>query len=217
MAKVKICGITNAEDAIKAAEFGADFIGFVFVQNTPRYVLTDDVKLIISKVKEEGYDDIIFTGLFVNAYIDEILNIVKETEISCVQLHGEESNEYCQNIKEADENILIIKTFKVADEIMDIDEKNIDAYEGVDFLLFDTYHPFVSGGTGEKFNLDIIRKEKIDKPFFIAGGLNSKNVEDAVKQAKPYGVDVSSGVEKKKGYKDYNLLKEFIQNAKKNT
>jgi len=182
MVKVKICGITNAEDAIKAAEFGADFIGFVFVQNTPRYVLPDKVRVIISKVKEAGYDDVVFTGLFVNAYIDEILDIVKKTEINCVQLHGEESPEYCQNVKEVSDNLLIIKTFKVADEIMDIDGKNIYAYEDVDFLLFDTYHPFVSGGTGEEFNLDIISKEKIDKPFFIAGGLTSQNIANVIKQ-----------------------------------
>ena len=219
MTKVKICGITNAKDALKAAELGADFLGFIFVPDTPRHILPDVASSIIKRVREAGYEDIIFTGLFIDAEIDKVMDIVNKTGINCLQLHGREVPGYCDKIKKRNEKIKIIKTFKVDDKIMDIDGNNTDDYMQVDFLLFDTYHQVFPGGTGEKFNLDVVDKNKnnFKKLFFIAGGLTSSNVEDAIKQVSPYAVDVSSGVEKEKGYKDHNLLKEFIQNAKKST
>jgi phosphoribosylanthranilate isomerase len=222
MTKVKICGITNLDDAVKACEFGADLLGFIFVKGTPRNAEVDKVKGIVSGLPEELKDKVGKVGLFK----DEDLKKVAETVISCgldhVQLHGDESPDYCGKLKdkiwvEGDIRVKIIKVFKVKEEIMPIGEYSIGDYEKADFFVFDTYHPDIAGGTGKKFNWETLNREKerINKPFFIAGGLNPENVSKAVKTARPYGVDVSSGVEKTPGVKDEKLLKEFIKNAKK--
>ena len=211
MVKVKICGITNLEDAIKACEYGADLLGFVFVKDTPRCVKEDKVKDIILNLPKEYKDKVDRVGLFVNKDIDIIREAVSYCDLNYIQLHGQESPDYCRKLKEKLPERKILKAIKVKS---DMPLKSILDYDAIDFFLFDSFGETVPGGTGKRFNWDLLEGIKFNKPFFLAGGLNPDNVARAVKTVKPYGVDVSSGVEKSPGIKDEIKVKEFIANAK---
>lgn len=217
MVKVKICGLTNVCDALKACESGADLIGFVFVGGTPRKVSPLDVKNILSEVRKVYGEKILSIGLFLNESISNVVEIIGSTGINAVQLHGDETPEYCMKLKEVVSNRLeLIKVFKVFYGEVLCDKHKPQEYDSADYYLFDTFHPGIPGGTGSKFDWDKLSQcDKIfNKPFFVAGGLTPNNVSEAVKKIKPYGVDVSSGVELHVGKKDEKLLKEFILNAK---
>ncbi|MFH1846524.1 MAG: phosphoribosylanthranilate isomerase [Candidatus Omnitrophota bacterium] len=221
MVKVKICGITNKEDALKAVELGADFLGFVFVRDTPRYIEKNTVKDIIDELAKDKKDATAKVGLFKDADKEEVIAAVKECGFDYVQLHGDETPAYCEALKTDLEqkykiSIKILKTFKVSKEILECKGYKPGDYSFVDYFLFDTFHPDVPGGTGERFDAKILagEKENIEKAFFVAGGLRSENVSNIIRAVCPYGVDVSSGVESSPGTKDHNLLKEFITNAK---
>ena len=215
MTKVKICGITNSEDAIKACEYGADLVGFIFVQGTPRAVDIDVVKKILVDIADKQVGK---TGLFKDHDLKKVIEIISGSDLDHAQLHGNETPEYCEELKQsfAGRDKKIIKTFKVKDKILLSGDFGLSAYDMVDYFIFDAYHPEMAGGTGERFNWDVLVKENenIHKPFFLAGGLTAENVSQAVRTVRPYGVDVSSGVEKAPGKKDENFLKEFIENAK---
>ncbi len=213
MVKVKICGITNFEDAEKSCDLGADYLGFIFIKDTPRVVEPDIAKKIIITLADKAGK----VGLFMDEEIDKVLGTAFYCDLDLVQLHGAESPGYCGDLKEAFQregrSVGIIKALKVSDKIVG---PPLEEYTEVDYFVFDTFHPETAGGTGSKFNWDVLNsvKDFIVKPFFLAGGLNPENVADAVKVVNPFGVDVSSGVESQPGRKDENLLKEFIQNAK---
>ena len=213
---VKICGLTNLEDALKAAEYGADLLGFIFVSGTPRAIEKEQAKEIIASLSREVGK----VALFKDEDLEKVADIVSFCGMDYVQLHGNENPGYCKELKSLLEKkygvtVKIIKTFKVAEKVIPHGDYGPADYEEADYLLFDTFHPELAGGTGAGFDKDILTKEKIDKPFFIAGGLTPENVSGAIEKVSPYGVDTSSGVEKEPGKKDENLLKEFIQNAKK--
>jgi len=221
MVKVKICGITNLEDALEAAEYGADLLGFIFVEGTPRFLTRERAKAITAGLDAAGVRAG-RTALFKDEDIDKAAEMIAACGMDHVQLHGEETPDYCVKLKEAlgekyGLEVKIIKTFKVADGIMPHSASGPDDYKEADYFLFDTYHPELAGGSGLSFDRDILAREKenIGKPFFIAGGLTPENVSGAVRAVRPYGVDTSSGVERKPGKKDGDLLKEFIKNAKR--
>ncbi|MFH1877910.1 MAG: phosphoribosylanthranilate isomerase [Candidatus Omnitrophota bacterium] len=221
LVKVKICGLTNVEDACKAVEYGADLLGFIFVPGTPRYVGRDAVRDIVEKCRMLS-DKVLFTGLFRDEELEKVAGTVFECGLNSVQLQGEEPPIFCSGLKKLARKkfnwpLHILKAFKVRNEVMTAGAYSIADYAEVDYFVFDTFHSKASGGTGLVFDWRILREEKnnIYKPFFIAGGLTPENVEDAVKSVCPYGVDVSSGVEKSPGRKDHKRLKEFISNAKK--
>ena len=215
MVKVKICGITNIEDAEKACGYGADFLGFIFVKGTPRYIDPAKADGIVRKVRSR-FNDVGMVGLFK----DEDLLGVKETISSCgldhVQLHGGELPGYCRELKEVT-GTRIIKAFKVDGGILPHGVHGIGDYGDADYFVFDTYHPEVAGGTGIRFDWSALSDldDGMRGRSFIAGGLTPENVAEAVRTVRPYGVDVSSGVEENPGKKDDKLLKEFIENAKK--
>jgi phosphoribosylanthranilate isomerase len=219
MVKVKICGITNIEDALYSCKAGADLLGFVFVSGTKRAVTPEKAKDIIGGLPCGVCDKV---GLFK----DEALDKVSECAVFCgldhVQLHGDESPLYCAGLKRSlnakGSKARIIKTFKIGAPGAPASFEN-DLYPEAEIYLFDTFHAVLPGGTGDVFDWEILRRTKIGKPFFLAGGLTPENVARAVLTAKPYGVDVSSGVEASPGKKDLRKIKEFIDNAKspKNT
>lgn len=212
MVKVKICGVTNEADARMALESGADLLGFIFIEGTPRAVEKETVREIVSALgAAEG-----ITGLFRDESVDVVAETVRYCGMDYVQLHGKESPEYCRALKEY-VPVKVIKAFKVADSVLPHDSYSFKDYESVEYFVFDTFHPDISGGTGSRFDWKVIKdiREDIPRPFFVAGGLDPYNVGDAVKEVRPYGVDVSSGVEAVPGKKDSKLLKEFIENAKK--
>ena len=220
--KVKICGVTNLEDAAAACAFGADLLGFIFVGNTPRAVCKETARKVILGLEEAARRGAGMVGLFKDAEKEEVAEAVSFCGFDFIQLHGSEPPGYCTQLKEllgrrGAGKAKIMKVFKVGEEILPSGGHVHGDYADVDYLVFDTFHPDLAGGTGAAFNWEVIARERggLKKPFFIAGGLSPENVAAAVKAARPYGVDVSSGVETSPGKKDKDLLKEFITNAKK--
>jgi phosphoribosylanthranilate isomerase len=222
MTKVKICGITNSDDAVKACELGADLLGFIFVEGTPRCTDPDTVKNIITDLPAQFKEKVGMVGLFKDEKFERIIETFLYCDLDYIQLHGMEFPDDCQMLKQLMSgqsmvDVKILKVFKVDKKILPQGKFDLEDYESVDYFVFDTFHPEIAGGTGKQFDWEALKKEKdrIKKDFFIAGGLDPKNVSEAVKAVHPYGVDVSSGVESSPGKKDEKLLKEFIENAKK--
>lgn len=201
MGRVKICGITNIEDAVAAAEYGADAIGFVFQPKSPRAITPETAKNIVSALPPF----ITTIGVFVNESKREIERIIRYVGLNIVQLHGNEPPDACQLNKK------VIKAIRVKD-LTDLEP--LKRYDVSAFLL-DTYSPHTMGGTGQIFNWDIAVEAKKFGRIILAGGLNHENIEEAIKWVLPYGIDVATGVESnKKGEKDHKKLKLFIEKAR---
>ncbi len=198
--RVKICGITRKEDALRAVEFGADALGFVFYRGSPRYVNLDVVKSIISELPPF----VTTVGVFVDENPSGISEIVGAAGIDVVQLHGNEPGEICSLWPR------VIKAFRVR-EFTDL--KPLERYR-VSAYLLDTYSPDLPGGTGQIFNWDIALEARRFGPVILSGGLTPDNIDRAIRWVHPYAVDVSSGVEKEKGIKDEEKLRLFIKRAK---
>ena len=199
MLKVKICGITNYEDAAMAVEMGADALGFIFAPS-PREISPEEAKNIVEKLPPF----VKTVAVFVNEDQKTISEITEYCGIDIVQLHGDESPEMCEYFMPR-----TIKTFRVKDE--DILE-DMTPYTGrVKAFLLDTYSEKAAGGTGKVFNWDIaIKAKKFNVPVILAGGLNPANIKEAVLKVKPYAVDMCSGVEREPGRKDRGLMKELF-------
>jgi len=202
MIKIKICGLTNLDDASAAIDFGADALGFVFFKESPRNISPAKAAAIIARLP-------VFTttvGVFVNEPKEEILKIVEQTGVSVIQLHGEEPPEACLLPKKVIKGIRI-KSLESLEPLK--------RYQGhVSAFLLDTYAPHLPGGTGQTFNWDIALEAKSYGRIILAGGLTPENISEAIKTVRPYAVDVSSGVELEKGKKDHEKMKLFIERAK---
>ncbi|HEX8738447.1 MAG TPA: phosphoribosylanthranilate isomerase [Pyrinomonadaceae bacterium] len=208
MTKVKICGITNLEDALLSAKFGADALGFNFYAKSPRSVAPEKAREIIEQVPPE----ILKVGVFVNESLEKIREIAETAKLNAIQLHGEETPEFVREIK-TKTNLEIIKAFRVSPEF---NLENVLRYE-VDAILLDAYSPEEHGGTGETFDWEIAGKvREIFPKMYLAGGLTHENIVRAVGNLNPYGVDVCSGIESRKGVKDKIKLINFITKAKTN-
>jgi len=205
MVKVKICGITNLIDALKAQEFGADFLGFVFFDKSPRRLAAAEANLIIRELPKGS----VKVGLFLDQDIQFVKDTAEKCRLDILQLHGNENPGYVARLKK---HFTIIKAFRIKDASS---IAGVNDYKDVDYYLFDTYVKGMPGGTGRSFNWDILKDGAFKRPVFLAGGLDPKNVAEAVGRVNPYAVDVASGVEEAPGRKNHNLLKEFIENAKK--
>ena len=203
MVKVKICGITNLEDALAALFCGADAIGFVFYKKSPRYI--DPIKARnISRILPKK---ILKVGVFVDEREGRIKSISKMCALDFLQFHGNESPEFCSKFK----GYKVIKAFKVKDKI---DLASLKEYKRFAYL-FDTFSKSKVGGTGKKFNWNLLReKGKMNNPVFLSGGLNAGNIKSALKIVKPDWVDLSSSVESKPGKKDHKKILSFIKKIK---
>ena len=197
MTRIKICGTTNLDDALMAVEAGADALGFIFVPDTPRYLHPDKA----AKIIEELPPFITTVGLFVNANQSEIDTIADSCSLDAVQLHGEEPPELCQAL-----NRRVVKAFRVKDEtsLANLQDYRVSAY------LLDTYVKGAMGGTGKVFDWNLAVKAKNYGRIILAGGLNPENITLAISRVRPYGVDVSSGVEMRPGLKDPAKIKAFV-------
>ena len=200
--RVKICGITRLEDARFASGALVDFLGFIFVKDSPRYIDPERAKEIIGWV--EGPQTV---GVFANEKPSIINAIALESGIHLVQLHGDETPEDCFNI-----NLPVIKAFRVKPEdTVETVLAMIEPYSEVcEYFLLDTYTKEALGGTGKAFNWNIVAQVSEDYPILVAGGINHENVREAVLTARPFGVDISSGVEEKPGIKDFDLIQEVM-------
>ncbi len=203
MAEIKICGITNQKDGKEAVELGADYIGFVFYDKSPRNITPRMAKKIgrsLIGVKK--------VGLFVNEDPKKVNNIADLVGLDVIQFHGDESPEYCRQFNGRE----VWKAIRVKDE-GSISE--IARFKTVDAVVLDKYVDGKMGGTGESFDWDLAEKAKgLDKQIVLAGGLNPANVADAILKVNPLVVDVSSGVEEAKGKKSYEKMKKFIDTAR---
>jgi phosphoribosylanthranilate isomerase len=205
MLKVKICGITNYDDAAMAASLGADALGFIFapvsLRNIEPVTAADIIKRLPPFIKT--------VGVFVNEDIDKIRNIAAYCGLDVVQLHGDESPEICETLMPR-----TIKAIRVKD---DFDSSGLLSYRGkVRAFLLDTYSEKAVGGTGKRFNWDkAVEINSLGIPIILAGGLTPSNIIEAINKVKPYGVDVNSGIEKSPGIKDHSLMKELFLNIGK--
>jgi phosphoribosylanthranilate isomerase len=201
MTKVKICGITTVADALMSVEAGADALGFVFYDKSPRNLEPARAAEIIRALPPFIH----VVGLFVHAPLDFINSVADRCRLDMVQLHGDESPEFCAGV-----NRRIIKAFRIKD-ITSLD--HMDQYNVAGYLL-DAWSPKAFGGTGVTFNWDTAIIARKFGPIILAGGLNPENVAEAVKYVSPYGVDVSSGVEADHRVKDPEKVLQFIRRAK---
>ncbi len=202
MTWIKICGITNVEDALKVVELGTDALGFVFYEKSPRKITKEKAKEIINSLPKE----VVKVGLFVDELEEKVNEITSYCNFDILQFHGDETPNYCKKFPQK-----IIKAFRIKDKESLV---NIPKYE-VDYYLLDAYTEVAPGGTGKTFNWDLAEEAKeLGKPIILSGGLNSENVVGALEKVSPFGVDVSSGVESSPGKKDYKKLKEFITKVK---
>lgn len=200
--KIKICGITNLEDARFIAGALVDFMGFIFYNKSPRYIEPGEAGAIINWI--EGPEKV---GVFVNQSIDDVNSIAKQTGLDFVQLHGDESPEYCELIEKP-----IIKVIHIEEESVDYLLKyQIEQYSDVaDYLLFDTKIEELWGGTGNSFDWSMISDLDVQIPFFLSGGLNAENIKEAIETVQPFAVDVSSSLEQNPGLKDFGKIEAFM-------
>ena len=196
MVKIKICGIRRLEDIEIVNRYGPDYIGFVFAQSKRKVSHG-----LAKKLKDNLSSDIISVGVFVDAEPEEILSLFEDEIIDVAQLHGLESEEYIMQLKEKTDNGLkIIKAIEISEDT-DLSVYDLSA---ADYLLLDS-----GKGSGKTFDWSLIRKD-IKKEFFLAGGLNSKNVTRAIDEFNPYAIDLSSSLETD-GFKDENKIKEIME------
>ena len=206
MVKVKVCGITNLEDALKAVEFGADLLGFNFYPPSPRYITPEKARGILADLPEAVGN----VALFVNEPREKVRVVIGygllpdgRQSFYGLQFHGEESQDYCRGWK-----LKVIKAFRVKNRESLIDINEFPA----DFYLLDSWAPGY-GGSGSPFPWSWLEGLRADR-LVLAGGLGPENVQEVIRRVRPYGVDVCTGVEARPGIKDHEKLKAFILAAK---
>lgn len=189
MTKVKICGVTRPEDAAYAAELGADFIGMIFVKESPRCLTVERAREVVQAGAGAK-----FVGVFRDSPMEDVERVANEAGLDCVQLHGRETYRL---------QLPTIKTFHVQDDT--IPDTSTDA----DYVLFDT-----GGGTGRTFDWTALKNHKPAKPFFLAGGITPDNVARAIDVARPFAIDLASGVESAPGIKDHHKMRMLFERVK---
>ena len=197
MIPVKICGITTCEDAEMAVNYGASAIGIIFYERSPRYIHPEKVEEWISAVPEKMKK----VGVFVNEKRENIKTIVEKLNLDYIQLHGDESPEYCDKMIRP-----VIKAFHVGTDFDPAVLRNFQVHA----FLFDTYQKGKPGGTGRSFNWGLISCLNTDTPIILSGGLNPDNINEGIETVQPSAVDVNSGVESEPGIKDKVELKKLF-------
>ena len=197
--RVKICGITRVEDAMAAARAGADAVGFVFEPKSPRHVSADQAKAIIRALPPF----VTVVGLFVNAAPDNIEAVLNRVPLDLIQFHGNETPEQCRRYHRP-----YIKAIRMQADI-NLPEK-AHLYNDAAGLLLDSFVDGATGGTGQAFDWARVPHD-LSKPVILAGGLTPENVAMAIREARPFAVDVSSGVEVSRGIKDASRISAFIE------
>lgn len=202
--KAKICGITVLDDALCAVEAGADMLGINFWDQSPRCVEPDAMKLLGEMLPSH----IEKVGVFVNASADDVKRIVDRAQLNAAQLHGDESPAVCAEVRK---HCRVFKAFRMKDESVLSQMKRYD----VDAFLLDSFVEGKPGGTGKTFNWELaVRAKELGRPVILSGGLTAETVQSAIQKARPYAVDVSSGVESSPGKKDHDKIRAFLQAVK---
>ena len=198
MTQIKICGITNKEDAFCAADCGAAALGFIFYPASPRYTCPENVRQIISALPAK----LATVGVFVNEKPEDVRKIVEYCALDMIQLHGDESPDYCRNFPSS----CMIK----AVELKSMDDVQRAYHYHVAAVLIDRRHEGLYGGTGQKSNWELAGRIKDKKPLSLSGGLNAENVAEAVKTVRPAALDINSGAESAPGKKDHRKLAHIV-------
>ncbi len=205
----KVCGITQLKQLQQLDGLDIAFAGLIFHKDSPRYM---GDKISKEELKNSDFD-LKKVGVFVNADYDDIIDAIEDYGLDVVQLHGDESPELCEQLSE---EVEVIKAFKIGNSKVSIDEMVADYDEVCDYYLFDTASSEMEGGTGKQFDWTIISKAKIEKPFFLSGGIGVDDVKKlkAFKHPDYFAVDVNSKLEKEPGVKDMALVLQFRQGLK---
>ncbi|MBH8552890.1 phosphoribosylanthranilate isomerase [Nostocaceae cyanobacterium CENA357] len=203
--RVKICGITQPQQSVAIATLGATALGFICVPTSPRYVTTLQIKAAVAQLPE-NIDKI---GVFANSGISEISQIVINSGLTGVQLHGDESPEFCYQLRQSLPQVEILKALRISS--LEALEQANSYTEYVDTLLLDAYHPQQLGGTGQTLDWQMLQQFCPSCPWLLAGGLTPDNVLTALSQVNPNGIDLSSGVELKPGDKDLDKVTLLFQ------
>jgi len=204
MTKIKICGLTREEDALLCAEEGADFVGFIFVPSTPRFVEPEKAAAIANKLRERETRPKI-VGVFRDASKDYIREIQTLVGFDLAQLHGNESDNDIRDL-----GIASIKTLRVSEQLPDTEASTNAAW-----LLFDTYDERRTGGTGRRFDWSLLKSYDRSKPFFLSGGITPDNVAAAISLVRPDAIDLSSGVESAPGIKDHDKVRRLFERVRR--
>ena len=208
MVKIKICGITNFEDAVAATEAGADMLGFNFYRPSSRYIEPDRAREIIDQLRETDTNSSIqMVGVFVDESIDSVVRIVNEVGLDAVQLHGDELPGFCAELKSLVPDKTIIKALRVN---VAFDPQTASSYS-VNAIMLDAFHEQLRGGTGRVIDWDIASAVRDLVPhLFLSGGLSPENVAEAISCVQPFAVDACSSLESSPGRKDASRMKEFV-------
>lgn len=200
--RTKICGLTRPEDVASAVEAGADALGFVFYEPSPRSVDVEQAKELIKSVPAF----VTTVALFVDPSVELVEQVIAECQIDLLQFHGEETPEFCQQFSRPYMKAVRVKNTE------DI-EKADQIYTDAKALLLDAYVENIPGGTGKTFDWSLV-PSKLTKPWILAGGLSVENVKSSILQTQPYAVDVSGGVEAAKGIKSADKIQQFISEVR---
>ncbi len=204
MTRIKICGLTRKEDALLAASLGADFIGFIFVAESPRYLEPMFAAEIAAAVRGRRNPPKV-VGVFRNERPENVRGIATGVGLDYVQFQGQET----------DDDICLVGFPAIKAIHVGGDVPAIDRHPAAEWLLFDTYDPRQSGGTGRRFNWQLLEQTRSAKPFLLAGGLNPQNVSAAISAVHPDAIDVASGVESAPGIKDYDKLESLFESVRR--
>ena len=204
----KICGIQNEDTLICCEDNSVDFFGMIFYPKSPRNISIEDASNLQKKSENLNINGV---GVFVNKNINEIEDIIKKVRLKYVQLHGSEDEEYIKTLKRI--GVKVIKSISISN-INDL--RNISNYNSSDYFLFD-YKPMkneLPGGNAKSFNWNILKNLNTNKPWFLSGGISIKNIQEILSDINPFGIDLSSGVEKELGIKDNHIINNFIDKLK---
>lgn len=206
--KIKICGIRTPAEALGVAEAGADAVGLMFVESSPRRVTLAEARAVAERLPLFVFR----VGVFADAPMGDVVHVADRIKLDAIQLHGDESPDFCGELRRM--GYRVIKAFRVRGEetLAELGRYDVDAW------LLDSYVPGVRGGTGASFNWMLARKARdLGVPVLLAGGLVPGNVADAIRQVGPFGVDVSSGVEASPGVKDLERVQAFCRAVRQMT
>src|SRR5215471_13296259 len=208
--EIKICGITNLADAQAAVAAGADMLGFNFYRPSPRYIEPRNAREIIEKLRAAIHPIVAtMVGVFVNEpSAESIVKLVQQVGLDAVQLHGDETPEFCQRLRSLLNGRKVIKVFRVD---TDFSSERIDPFP-VDAVMLDAFHPHLHGGTGQQIDWVLARRARRNgRKLFLAGGLSPENVVEAIRQVEPDAVDACSSLESSSGLKDIQRMTAFVR------
>jgi len=205
--RIKVCGMTDMAEASGVIAAGVDALGLIFVEASPRNIVPEKAREIVASLPP--FVDAV--GVFVDQELDVVNDIVKYCGLTVVQLHGSESPQYCEAV-----NARVVKTFSIRPDA-EVSEINpfYDPYlDTVSGILLDTFHEKMAGGTGQTFDWELIHKCRPAAPLILAGGLSPDNIADAIRQVRPFAVDVNSGVEISPGVKDIGAVERLVESVR---